>query len=67
MVTAPEMGFYQKIYNFYPIIMKQGENVHPMGRYYCLNISLIGLKLRIFIIECVNYLHAPGTRFMDVP
>ena len=36
-----------------------------MGRYYCLNISLIGLKLRIFIIECANYLHAPGISFCN--
>ena len=40
--------------------MKFGENVQPMGRYYCLNISLIGSKLQIFIIECENYLDAPG-------
>ena len=48
--TGQEICYFWKIQKFYTIIMKLlGQNELLMCRQYCLNISLIGSKFKIFI------------------
>ena len=45
---GPEIGFYYKIYNFYPIVINLGENIQPMGRCYLPKYQIDGVKIADF-------------------